>query len=106
MNGNFGKAPRLEIRSVEKSYEDLKVIPKFSASVIRGEKNRADGPQRRRQNHHAEVTGAQRPGIIEDKGPCSLPIDGGEVRWGPRSHAWAYFAQDHGRIHHQGYDRD
>jgi len=24
-------------------YEDLKVIPRFSASVVRGEKNRADG---------------------------------------------------------------
>src|SRR6266404_3624965 len=32
-----GRHP-LEIRSVEKSYDDLKVIPRFSASVTRGEK--------------------------------------------------------------------
>src|SRR5271165_2339316 len=37
MKRNSGKHP-LEIRSIEKSYDDLKVIPKFSASVIRGEK--------------------------------------------------------------------
>src|SRR5437899_8298042 len=32
-----GRHP-LEVRSVEKSYDDLKVIPRFSASVVRGEK--------------------------------------------------------------------
>src|SRR5216684_1206506 len=32
-----GRHP-LEIRSIEKSYDDLKVIPRFSASVTRGEK--------------------------------------------------------------------
>src|SRR6202171_3753768 len=37
MKRNSGRHP-LEIRSVEKSYEDLKVIPRFSASVTRGEK--------------------------------------------------------------------
>src|SRR5260370_40115492 len=35
MKRNSGKHP-LEIRSVEKSYDNLKVIPRFSASVVRG----------------------------------------------------------------------
>jgi ATPase subunit of ABC transporter with duplicated ATPase domains len=37
MKRNSGRHP-LEIRSIEKSYGELKVIPRFSASVVRGEK--------------------------------------------------------------------
>jgi len=37
MKRNSGKHP-LEIKSVEKSYDDLKVIPRFTASIGRGEK--------------------------------------------------------------------
>ena len=57
-------------------------------------KDRADGPQRRRQDHAAEVAAfATRPGYIDDA-DRQFAIDGGTVIWGHEV-AVGYFAQDH-----------
>jgi ATPase subunit of ABC transporter with duplicated ATPase domains len=93
MKRNSGKHP-LEIRSVEKSYEDLKVIPKFSASVIRGEKIALMGRNGVGKTTMLKSLVRNAPGFIEDK-DLQFPIDGGEVRWGHEV-AVGYFAQDHG----------
>jgi ATPase subunit of ABC transporter with duplicated ATPase domains len=93
MKRNSGKHP-LEIRSVEKSYEDLKVIPKFSASVVRGEKIALMGRNGVGKTTMLKSLVRNAPGFIEDK-DLQFPIDGGEVRWGHEVTV-GYFAQDHG----------
>src|ERR1700756_5795140 len=57
---NSGRHP-LEIRSVEKSYDDLKVIPRFSASVTRGEKIALMGGNGRGKPPRRKSWGAMRP---------------------------------------------
>src|SRR2546423_151269 len=93
MKRNSGKHP-LEIRSVEKSYDDLKVIPRFSASVVRGEKIALMGRNGAGKTTMLKSLVRNAPGFIEDK-DLQFPIDGGEVRWGHEV-AVGYFAQDHG----------
>src|SRR6266699_1797970 len=93
MKRNSGKHP-LEIRSVEKSYEDLKVIPRFSASVVRGEKIALMGRNGAGKTTLLKSLVRSAPGFIEDKDQ-KFPIDAGEVRWGHEV-AVGYFAQDHG----------
>jgi ATPase subunit of ABC transporter with duplicated ATPase domains len=93
MKRNSGKHP-LEIRSVEKSYDDLKVIPKFSASVIRGEKIALMGRNGAGKTTLLKSLVRNAPGFIETKDE-EFPIDGGEARWGHEV-AVGYFAQDHG----------
>ena len=93
MKRNSGRHP-LEIRSVEKSYEDLKVIPRFSASVVRGEKIALMGRNGAGKTTLLKSLVRNAPGFIEDK-DLQFPIDGGEVRWGHEV-AVGYFAQDHG----------
>src|SRR5213593_4847987 len=93
MKRNSWKHP-LEIRSVEKSYDDLKVIPRFSASVVRGEKIALMGRNGAGKTTMLKSMVRNAPGFIEDK-DLQFPIDGGEVRWGHEV-AVGYFAQDHG----------
>jgi len=93
MKKNSGKHP-LEIRSVEKSYDGLKVIPRFSASVVRGEKIALMGRNGVGKTTMLKSLVRNAPGFIEDK-DLQFPIDGGEVRWGHEV-AVGYFAQDHG----------
>src|SRR3989442_15424638 len=93
MKRNSGKHP-LEIRSVEKSYDDLKVIPRFSASVVRGEKVALMGRNGVGKTTMLKSLARNAPGFIEDK-DLQFPIAGGEVRWGHEV-AVGYFAQDHG----------
>jgi ATPase subunit of ABC transporter with duplicated ATPase domains len=93
MKRNSGKHP-LEIRSVEKSYDDLKVIPRFSASVVRGEKIALMGRNGVGKTTMLKSLVRNAPGFIEDK-DLQFPMDGGEVRWGHEV-AVGYFAQDHG----------
>ena len=93
MKRNSGRHP-LEIRSVEKSYEDLKVIPRFSASVVRGEKIALMGRNGAGKTTLLKSLVRSAPGFIEDKDQ-KFPIDAGEVRWGHEV-AVGYFAQDHG----------
>jgi ATPase subunit of ABC transporter with duplicated ATPase domains len=93
MKRNSGRHP-LEIRSVEKSYDDLKVIPKFSASVVRGEKIALMGRNGAGKTTLLKSLVRNAPGFIDDKDQ-QFPINGGEVRWGHEV-AVGYFAQDHG----------
>jgi ATPase subunit of ABC transporter with duplicated ATPase domains len=93
MKKNSGKHP-LEIRSIEKSYDELKVIPRFSASVVRGEKIALMGRNGVGKTTMLKSLVRNAPGFIEDK-DLQFPIDGGEVRWGHEV-AVGYFAQDHG----------
>jgi ATPase subunit of ABC transporter with duplicated ATPase domains len=93
MKRNSGRHP-LEIRSVEKSYDDLKVIPRFSASVVRGEKIALMGRNGAGKTTLLKSLVRNAPGFIDDKDE-EFPIDGGEVRWGHEV-AVGYFAQDHG----------
>src|SRR6202047_3475446 len=93
MKRNSGRHP-LEIRSVEKSYGDLKVIPRFSAAVTRGEKMALMGRHGTGKTTLLKSLVRNATGYIEDK-DLQFPIDGGEVRWGHEV-AVGYFAQDHG----------
>src|ERR1700720_1286824 len=93
MKRNSGRHP-LEIRSVEKSYEDLKVIPRFSASVVRGEKIALMGRNGAGKTTMLRSLIRNAPGFIDDADQ-QFPIDGGEVRWGHEV-AGGYFAQEHG----------
>src|SRR6202171_5903347 len=88
-----GRHP-LEIRSVEKSYDDLKVIPRFSASVTRGEKIALMGRNGTGKTTLLKSLVRNATGYIEDS-DRDFPIDSGAVVWGHEV-AVGYFAQDHG----------
>src|ERR1700686_635868 len=93
MKRNSGRHP-LEIRSVEKSYDDLKVIPRFSAAVTRGEKIALIGRNGAGKTTMLKSLVRNATGYIEDS-DREFPIDGGAVVWGHEV-AVGYFAQDHG----------
>ncbi|HTT34243.1 MAG TPA: ATP-binding cassette domain-containing protein [Methylomirabilota bacterium] len=93
MKKNSGKHP-LEIRSIEKSYDGLKVIPRFSAAVHRGEKIALMGRNGAGKTTLLKSLVRNAPGFIEDVAR-EFPINGGETRWGHEV-AVGYFAQDHG----------
>ena len=93
MKRNSGRHP-MEIRSIEKSYGELKVIPRFSASVARGEKIALMGRNGAGKTTLLKSLLRNAPGFIEDA-EKEFPINGGEVRWGHEV-AVGYFAQDHG----------
>src|SRR6266436_2071499 len=88
-----GRHP-LEIRSVEKSYDDLKVIPRFSASITRGEKIALMGRNGTGKTTLLKSLVRNATGYIEDP-DREFPIDSGAVVWGHEV-AVGYFAQDHG----------
>ncbi len=88
-----GRHP-LEIRSIEKSYDDLKVIPRFSASVTRGEKIALMGRNGTGKTTLLKSLVRNATGYIEDS-DREFPIDSGAVVWGHEV-AVGYFAQDHG----------
>ena len=88
-----GRHP-LEVRSVEKSYDDLKVIPRFSASVTRGEKIALMGRNGTGKTTLLKSLVRNATGYIEDS-DRDFPIDSGAVVWGHEV-AVGYFAQDHG----------
>lgn len=93
MKRNSGKHP-LEIRSVEKSYDGLKVIPRFSAEVHRHEKIALMGRNGAGKTTLLKSLVLNAPGFIEED-DRQFRINGGEVRWGHEV-AVGYFAQDHG----------
>jgi ATPase subunit of ABC transporter with duplicated ATPase domains len=93
MKRNSGKHP-LEIRSVEKSYDRLKVIPRFSAEVHRHEKIALVGRNGAGKTTLLKSLVLNAPGFIEDE-DRKFQINHGEVRWGHEV-AVGYFAQDHG----------
>jgi ATPase subunit of ABC transporter with duplicated ATPase domains len=88
-----GRHP-LEVRSVEKSYDDLKVIPRFSASITRGEKIALMGRNGTGKTTLLKSLVRNATGYIEDS-DREFPINSGAVVWGHEV-AVGYFAQDHG----------
>src|SRR5579872_616321 len=92
MKRNSGKHP-LEIRSVEKSYDDLKVIPRFTASIGRGEKIALMGRNGAGKTTLLRSLVRNAPGFIDDSDK-EFPINGGTVNWGHEVSV-GYFAQDH-----------
>ncbi|HUI52050.1 MAG TPA: ATP-binding cassette domain-containing protein [Terriglobales bacterium] len=88
-----GRVP-LEIKHLTKSYDDLKVIPNFSAHVTRGEKIALTG-----RNGAGKTTLLK--SIIRNAGPFigdaehRFPINSGNVAWGHEVKV-GYFPQDFG----------
>jgi ATPase subunit of ABC transporter with duplicated ATPase domains len=87
-----GRHP-LEIKSVVKSYGDLRVIKPFTASITRGEKIALTG-----RNGTGKTTLLRslirNAGEFIDDAEKDFPIDGGIVKWGHEVTV-GYFAQDH-----------
>ncbi|MDQ1405731.1 MAG: hypothetical protein QOG55_1360 [Acidobacteriaceae bacterium] len=87
-----GRHP-LEIKSVVKSYGDLKVIKPFTASITRGEKIALTG-----RNGTGKTTLLRslirNAGEFIDDAEKDFPIDSGTVKWGHEVTV-GYFAQDH-----------
>jgi ATPase subunit of ABC transporter with duplicated ATPase domains len=92
MKRNSGRYP-LEIKSVEKSYDGLKVIPRFSASVTRGEKIALMGRNGTGKTTLLKSLIRNATGFIDDNDKL-FPINGGTVVWGHEVTV-GYFAQDH-----------
>jgi ATPase subunit of ABC transporter with duplicated ATPase domains len=92
MKRNSGRHP-LEVKSVEKSYDTLKVIPRFTASVVRGEKIALMGRNGTGKTTMLKSLIRNAPGFIDDA-DRQFPINGGQVIWGHEASV-GYFAQDH-----------
>jgi ATPase subunit of ABC transporter with duplicated ATPase domains len=92
MKRNSGRHP-LEIKSVEKAYDTLKVIPRFSASVTRGEKIALMGRNGTGKTTLLKSLIRNATGFIDDNDQI-FPINGGTVAWGHEVTV-GYFAQDH-----------
>ena len=92
MERNSGRHP-LEIRSVAKSYDGVKVGPPFSGSVARGEKIALMGRNGTGKTTLLKSLLRNATGFIDDD-DRQFPIDGGQVNWG-HNVAVGYFAQDH-----------
>src|SRR5450432_2960268 len=80
MKRNSGRHP-LEIKSVEKSYDTLKVIPRFSASVTRGEKIALMGRNGTGKTTLLKSMIPNATGFIDDSDK-EFPVNGGQVVWG------------------------
>jgi len=92
MKRNSGRHP-LEIKSVFKSYGDLKVIHPFTASVTRGEKIALMGRNGTGKTTLLKSLIRNATGFI-DNADQQFPVDGGKVIWGHEVTV-GYFAQDH-----------
>jgi ATPase subunit of ABC transporter with duplicated ATPase domains len=92
MKRNSGRHP-LEIKSVEKSYDTLRVIPRFTASVTRGEKIALMGRNGTGKTTLLKSLVRNATGFIEDS-DRQFAINGGQVIWGHEVTV-GYFAQDH-----------
>src|SRR5579872_3745132 len=80
MDQHSGKHP-LEIRSVEKSYDGVPVIQRFSAAVSRGEKIALVGRNGAGKTTLLKSLVRNAPGFIEAVDQ-QFPVDGGTVTWG------------------------
>jgi ATPase subunit of ABC transporter with duplicated ATPase domains len=87
-----GRHP-LEIKSVSKSYDGVKVIHPFSAAVARGEKIALTGRNGAGKTTLLKSLIRNATGYIDDR-EKEFPIDGGTVAWGHNALV-GYFAQDH-----------
>ena len=87
-----GRHP-LEIKSVVKAYDGVKVFQPFSASVVRGEKIALMGRNGTGKTTLLKSLVRNATGYIDDA-EKQFAIDGGTVAWGHNTLA-GYFAQDH-----------
>jgi ATPase subunit of ABC transporter with duplicated ATPase domains len=87
-----GKHP-LEIKSIVKSYDGLRVFKPFSAGVSRGEKIALMGRNGTGKTTMLKSVLRNAPGFIDDP-EKEFAVDGGAVVWGHNALA-GYFAQDH-----------
>jgi ATPase subunit of ABC transporter with duplicated ATPase domains len=87
-----GRHP-LEIKSVVKAYDGVKVFQPFSASVVRGEKIALMGRNGTGKTTLLKSLVRSATGYIDDT-EKQFAIDGGTVAWGHNTLA-GYFAQDH-----------
>lgn len=87
-----GRHP-LEIKEISKSYDSLKVIQRFTASVSRGEKIALMGRNGAGKTTMLKSLIRGATGYI-DVADRQFAIDSGTVIWGPEV-AVGYFAQDH-----------
>jgi ATPase subunit of ABC transporter with duplicated ATPase domains len=92
MDQHSGRHP-LEIKSVSKSYDGVKIIQPFTASVERGEKIALMGRNGAGKTTLLKSLIRNATGFIEDV-DREFPIDGGTVVWG-HNVTVGYFAQDH-----------
>jgi ATPase subunit of ABC transporter with duplicated ATPase domains len=92
MEQHSGRHP-LEIKSIAKSYDGVKVILPFTASVSRGEKIALTGRNGSGKTTLLKSLIRTAPGFIDDSDRPFL-VDGGTVIWG-HNVAVGYFAQDH-----------
>jgi ATPase subunit of ABC transporter with duplicated ATPase domains len=88
-----GRHP-LEFKGLAKSYDELKVIQKFTASVSRGEKIALMGRNGAGKTTLLKSLMRTATGYIDDA-ERQFAIDSGTVIWGHGVDA-GYFAQDHG----------
>jgi len=88
-----GRHP-LDIKSITKSYDGVKVFAPFSGSVERGEKIALMGRNGTGKTTLLKSLLRNATGFIDDA-EKQFPIDGGTVTWGHNSIV-GYFAQDHG----------
>jgi ATPase subunit of ABC transporter with duplicated ATPase domains len=93
LDQHSGKHP-IEIRSIAKSYDGVKVIHPFSANVARGEKIALMGRNGAGKTTLLKSLVRNATGYIDDE-DRAFPVDGGAVVWGHNVLA-GYFAQDHG----------
>jgi ATPase subunit of ABC transporter with duplicated ATPase domains len=93
LDQHSGKNP-IEIRSITKSYDGVKVLPPFSAHVSRGEKIALMGRNGAGKTTLLKSLVRNATGYIDDEDRQFL-VDGGAVVWGHNVLA-GYFAQDHG----------
>src|SRR6202046_255113 len=99
MDQHSGKHP-LEIKSVVKEYDGVKVFKPFSASVARGEKIALMGRNGTGKTTLLKSLVRSAPGFISDE-EKQFPINGGTVGWG-HNVAVGYFAQDHSETIRKG----
>jgi ATPase subunit of ABC transporter with duplicated ATPase domains len=92
MDQASGKHP-LEIKSIAKSYDGVKVWSPFSGAVSRGEKIALMGRNGTGKTTLLKSLLRNATGFIDDS-DRQFPVDGGQVIWG-HNVLVGYFAQDH-----------
>src|SRR5277367_5959454 len=92
MEQHSGRHP-LEIKSIAKTYDGVKVWAPFSGSVTRGEKIALMGRNGTGKTTLLRSLLRNSTGFIDDN-DRQFPVDGGQVLWG-HNVAVGYFAQDH-----------